>query len=63
MTDGAQIDEIGPQQFQLTVTFDGQRFDCGTYINRAEAMKAGRLFIERKAGEQIGQKKRPRKKG
>jgi len=58
----AQVEEIGPQKFSLTVLFDGQRFDCGTYISRAEALKAGRLFIERKEGEQSGRQKRGRKK-
>lgn len=58
-----EVTETAPGQFALAVTFDGQRFQCGTYINRAEAMKAGKLFIERKEGEQIGRKKRPRGKG
>jgi hypothetical protein len=57
-----QVDEIGPQNFALTVIFDGQRFACGTYLNRASAMQAGRLFVERKQGEQAGRKKRPRGK-
>ena len=57
-----QIDETGPQQFTLTVTFEDQIFQCGTYINRAEAMKAGRLFVDRKQAEQVSHKKRPRKK-
>jgi len=35
-----QIDAIGPQKFSLTVTLDGQRFECGTYISRAAALKA-----------------------
>ncbi|WP_158284516.1 hypothetical protein [Azospirillum sp. TSO35-2] len=30
---------------------DGQRFDCGRYINRVAAMQAGRLFVQRKEGE------------
>ena len=55
-----QIDETGPHKFTLSVTFDGQRFECGTYVNRPEAMKAGRLFVERKQGERAGRKKRPR---
>ena len=58
-----QIEELGAQNFGLTVIFDGQRFDCGTYINRAAAMLAGRLFLERKEGEQRGRQKRVRKKG
>ena len=57
-----QIDEIGPQNFALTVIFEGQRFTCGTYLNRASAMQAGRLFVERKQGELTGRKKRPRGK-
>jgi len=58
----SEIEERGPQTFSLTVTFEGQRFDLGTYINRAEAMKAGKLFLDRKEGEKIGRKKHPRKK-
>jgi hypothetical protein len=57
-----QIDEIGPQNFALTVIYDGQRFECGSYLNRAAAMQAGRLFVERKEGERQGRKKRPRGK-
>jgi hypothetical protein len=57
-----QIDEIGPQKFTLAVTFDGQRFDCGNYISRAAAMQAGRLFVQRKEGEMVGQRARTRKK-
>jgi hypothetical protein len=57
-----QVDETGPQKFALTVVFDGQRFECGTYLNRASAMQAGRLFVERKQGEQEGREKRPRGK-
>lgn len=45
------VDEAAPQSFTLTVMFNGQRFDCGTYINRAAAMQAGRLFLQRKEGE------------
>ncbi len=55
------VEEIGPRQFSLLVIFDGQRFDCGTYDNRPEALKAGRLFLDRKTAEQAGRKKRPRK--
>jgi hypothetical protein len=58
-----QVEEIGPQKFTLVVTFDGQRFDCGVYVSRAEALKAGKLFVQRKQGERDGQKRRPRKKG
>lgn len=58
-----QVEELGQQKFALAVTFDGQRFDCGTYISRAAALQAGRLFIDRKEGERVSQRKRPRKKG
>jgi hypothetical protein len=57
-----QIEETGPQKFTLIVTYDGQRFDCGNYISRGAAMQAGRLFLERKAGEEAGRLKRPHKK-
>ena len=57
-----EVQETGPQKFALTVVFEGQRFECGTYLNRAAAMQAGRLFVERKQGEQQGRKKRPRGK-
>jgi hypothetical protein len=56
------IVEAGPQKFALTVSFDGQIFECGVYISRAEALKAGRLFVERKQGEQSSRAKRPRRK-
>jgi hypothetical protein len=58
-----QVEEVGPQNFTLAVIFDGQRFDCGTYINRPAALQAGRLFVQRKEGETAGRQKRPRKKG
>ena len=57
-----EVEDLGPQKFSLAVIYDGQRFDCGVYISRAAAMQAGRLFAERKDGERVGQKKRPRKK-
>jgi hypothetical protein len=57
------IEEIGAQKFELVVIFDGERFDCGNYISRTAAMTAGRLFLERKEGEQRGRQKRVRKKG
>ncbi len=57
-----EVEETGPETFVLTVVFDGQRFACGTYLNRAAAMQAGRLFIARKQGEEAGRKKRPRGK-
>ncbi|WP_431855303.1 hypothetical protein [Azospirillum sp.] len=45
----------------LTVTFDGQRFECGTYISRPAAMQAGRLFVQRKEGEAAGSRTRPKR--
>ena len=57
-----EITEIGPQKFGMKVSFDGQQFDCGTYLNRAAAMQAGKLFVQRKEGERAGQKKRPKGK-
>ena len=57
-----QVDESGPQTFTLTVTFDGQRFECGNYISRVAALQAGRLFVQRKEGEAVGQRSRPRRK-
>lgn len=56
------VDEIGPQKFTLAVTFEGQRFECGSYISRAAAQQAGRLFVQRKEAEADGQRGRPRKK-
>ena len=61
-TPSIQVEELSSQKFSLVVTFDGQRFDCGTYINRVAAMQAGKLFVQRKEGETLGQKKRPKKK-
>ena len=57
-----QVEEIGPQKFALVVIFAGQRFECGSYISRAAAQQAGRLLVARKAGEQEGRKKAPRKR-
>ena len=57
-----QVDETGPQAFSLTVTFDGQRFACGSYLNRVAAMQAGRLFVQRKQAEAVGQRARPKRK-
>lgn len=57
-----QVDEIGPQNFTLAVTFDGQRFACGTYLNRPAAMQAGRLFVQRKESEAAGPRARGRRK-
>ena len=61
-SDNIHVEEMGQQKFSLAVTFDGQRFDCGTYISRAAALQAGRLFVTRKEGERVSQGKRPRKK-
>jgi len=61
-TPSIQVEEVSPQKFSLVVTFAGQRFDCGTYINRVAAMQAGKQFVQRKEGEALGQKKRPKKK-
>lgn len=55
------IREVGPQKFELAVTFDGQRFECGNYLNRAAAQQAARLFVARKEGERAGGKKSRRK--
>jgi hypothetical protein len=57
-----EIREVGPQKFELAVTFDGQRFECGNYLNRAAAQQAARLFVARKEGERAGHKKSPRRK-
>lgn len=56
------IRETAPQKFELAVTFDGQRFECGNYLNRAAAQQAARLFIARKEGEQRGRQKSSRRK-
>jgi hypothetical protein len=56
------IREIAPQKFELAVTFDGQRFECGNYLNRAAAQQAGKLFVARKEGEATARKKAPRRK-
>ncbi|MEI9983938.1 MAG: hypothetical protein WDN69_12455 [Aliidongia sp.] len=60
----AKIDirEVGSENFELSVTFEGQRFECGNYLNRVAAQQAGRLFVARKEGEQAGHKKTPRRK-
>jgi hypothetical protein len=57
-----EIVELGPEKFSLAIIFDGQRFDCGTYLNRAAAQQAARLFIARKEGEAAGRRKSPRRK-
>jgi hypothetical protein len=56
------IRETGPEKFELTVTYDGQRFECGNYLNRGAAQQAARLFVQRKQGEAVGRKKSPRGK-
>lgn len=63
-TDGPEmlVEQVTATDFRLTVIFEGERFDCGSYVNRVAALQAGRLFAERKKGEQSSRKKRPRKK-
>jgi hypothetical protein len=56
------IREAGPQKFELAVTFDGQRVECGNYLNRTAAQQAAKLFVARKEGERAGRKKSPRRK-
>lgn len=60
---GIQITESGSGLFTLTVSFAGRSFECGNYANRSEAARAGRLFVERKEQEEVGQRGRPRRKG
>jgi len=57
-----EIREAGAEKFELTVSYDGQRFDCGNYLSRAAAQQAGRLFVARKEGESAGRRKAPRRK-
>jgi hypothetical protein len=57
-----RIEELGSEKFALTVTFDGQDFACGTYLNRAAAAQAGKLFIDRKEGEETARRRRPKGK-
>ncbi|MDR3515100.1 MAG: hypothetical protein P4M00_04730 [Azospirillaceae bacterium] len=57
------IDQIDAQTFTLSVTVDGQRFDCGNYLTRMAAVEAGRQFVRRKEGERAGRKSRPRSPG
>ena len=54
-----EIEQTDPQTFTLAVTFEGQRFDCGNYVNRAEAQKAAKLFVERKQAEQGSRRRLP----
>ncbi|MFM8681618.1 MAG: hypothetical protein ACKOGH_18785 [Alphaproteobacteria bacterium] len=56
-----EIEERGSQGFAMAVVFDGRRFDCGVYVSRAEALKAARLFVQRKQGEQSARGKRQRR--
>ena len=56
------VQELGPNSFALVVTVAGQRFECGSYLNRPAALQAGRLFVQRKAAESVGQKRRTRRK-
>lgn len=55
-----EVQERGKNVFALAVIFAGQRFDCGVYVSRPEALKAARLFVQRKQGEQASRGKRPR---
>jgi len=55
-----EISEVGPQKFALSVTVDGQRFDCGNYLNRNAAQQAARLFVARKEAERGGNQKKRR---
>ena len=57
-----RIEQQGPDKFGLIVLFEGQSFDCGSYISRMAAMQAAKLFVERKQGEREGRKKRPKGK-
>jgi hypothetical protein len=57
-----KVEHLGPDKFGLTVLFEGETFECGTYINRVAALQAGKLFVERKEGEKEGRKKRPKGK-
>ena len=57
-----KVDQLGPDKFALTVVFEGRSFDCGNYINRVAALLAGKLFVERKEGEQKGRKKQAKGK-
>jgi len=57
-----EVTETAGKAFELTVTFGDRIFHCGSYLDRSSALQAGRLFVARKEGEALGQKKRPRKK-
>jgi len=56
-----EVEERGSNAFALAVVFDGRRFECGVYISRAEALKAARLFVQRKQGEQASRGRRQRR--
>lgn len=56
-----EVEERGRNAFALAVVFDGRRFECGIYVSRAEALKAARLFVQRKQGEQASRGRRQRK--
>lgn len=56
------VKKIDEGRFTLTVVYGEEEFDCGNYISRGDAMKAGIQFVNRKEGEEAGQKKRPRRK-
>lgn len=56
------IEQVGANDFRLTVIIEGQRFVCGSYLTRVAADRAGRLMIERREGEKRGRKKRVGKK-
>jgi hypothetical protein len=55
------VEERGRQAFVMAVVFDGRGFDCGVYVSRAEALKAARLFVQRKQGEQASRGRRQRR--
>ena len=56
-----EVEERGRNAFALAVVFDGRRFECGVYVSRAEALKAARLFVQRKQGEQASRGRRQRR--
>lgn len=56
-----EVEVRGRNAFALAVVFDGRRFECGVYVSRAEALKAARLFVQRKQGEQASRGRRQRK--
>lgn len=56
------IADAGGGAFTLAVRHEGRLFECGTYHGRGEAMRAGRLFVDRKLAEARAKGKRPGKK-